>query len=788
MNHRDFSRRDRRIRTRRFGACLESLEPRLVLDASAAIDNLTAVGSTLYFTANDGVHGDQIWTSTGSSFSTAMLTDINPGSVGGQPQDLTVVGSQVFFTANDGTNGRQLWVTTGPGMFNTFMVDAINPSGNSNPEDLTNFGGTLFFTADDGTHGRQLWESDGTQIGTFMVKDINPNGSSNPQELTVIGSTLYFTANDGTHGTELWSTTGVGVFTTTLVKDINPGTSGSAPNWLTNFNGTLFFTADDGTHGTELWTSNGTTSGTTMVDDIDPGAIGSDPSDLTVFNNSLYFSANDGTHGRQLWSTTGTAMETAMVAPNSGATDPDQLTASGSSLFFSATDSTHGRELWITTGTGASTTIVDDIDPGTASSNPQFLTTSNGSLLFAATGPNGTQLWKTDGTSGTTIEIANVAAGAVSLFPSQLTDVQGLLFFTANDGTHGRELWTSDGLTSDTIMVLDIRTDTATVNTAPILNVDQTPQLATIFANWTNNPGTLVSTLLASGAEGNPIYDPDPGAQQGIAVTNVDNTNGTWQYSTNGGSSWTPFGAVTETDAVLLAANAGTSVRFVPNANFGGDVPAGITFRAWDQTSGTAGGTADTSTNGSSTAFSIATLAADIRVTPAGSTPWQNPVNPDDVNGDGTITPADALAIINELNNAGSHALPAPTASVHPEPFYDVNGDNSVTPDDALNIINFLNAQASAAIASAAVETGSAATDAPKSDTTAVAFAVSALGSVVPAAASAAAQNQSPSTVATDRVFAQYGAQAAGESSLPANSAFSPVHRAPRVTAVTLGD
>ncbi|HEY5311070.1 MAG TPA: hypothetical protein VIK18_01080, partial [Pirellulales bacterium] len=60
--------------------------------------------------------------------------------------------------------------------------------------------------------------------------------------------------------------------------------------------------------------------------------------------------------------------------------------------------------------------------------------------------------------------------------------------------------------------------------------------------------------------------------------------------------------------------NSSTLVRFVPNAGYSGTVSAGLTFRAWDQTSGTNGGTADASNNGASTPFSSTTASASILV------------------------------------------------------------------------------------------------------------------------------------------------------------------------------
>src|SRR5262249_61297451 len=105
-------------------------------------------------------------------------------------------------------------------------------------------------------------------------------------------------------------------------------------------------------------------------------------------------------------------------------------------------------------------------------------------------------------------------------------------------------------------------------------------------------PGDLVSAIIAS-AGGDRITDPEAGAVEGIAVVAVNNSNGSWEFSTDGGAHWTPFGSPSASAARLLAADGNTRVHFVPNPNVTGTVSDGITFRAWDQTSGVNGGTAD---------------------------------------------------------------------------------------------------------------------------------------------------------------------------------------------------
>jgi serralysin len=107
----------------------------------------------------------------------------------------------------------------------------------------------------------------------------------------------------------------------------------------------------------------------------------------------------------------------------------------------------------------------------------------------------------------------------------------------------------------------------------------------------------------------------------GIAVTAADATNGSWFYSTDNGSNWTALGSVSGSSARLLAADANTRLYFQPNADYNGTIASAITFRAWDQTTGSNGSLADASTNGGSTAFSTATDVAALTINPVNDAP-----------------------------------------------------------------------------------------------------------------------------------------------------------------------
>ena len=103
----------------------------------------------------------------------------------------------------------------------------------------------------------------------------------------------------------------------------------------------------------------------------------------------------------------------------------------------------------------------------------------------------------------------------------------------------------------------------------------------TITEDQTSNAGNFVSDLIAG-----QVTDVDIPAQPlGIAITGLTAINGKWQYSLDGGGTWTDVVAVSNTSALLL--RPGDKVRFLPDGMNGSTDT--LTFRAWDQTGSTAG-------------------------------------------------------------------------------------------------------------------------------------------------------------------------------------------------------
>ena len=90
-----------------------------------------------------------------------MVKDINPGAGGSSPGALTNVNGTLYFSANDGTHGFELWKSDGTAAGTTMVKDIAPLATSSSPQSLTTLNGALCFKANDGIHAM----SSGSRMG-----------------------------------------------------------------------------------------------------------------------------------------------------------------------------------------------------------------------------------------------------------------------------------------------------------------------------------------------------------------------------------------------------------------------------------------------------------------------------------------------------------------------------------------------------------------------------------------------------------------------------------------------
>jgi len=266
-----------------------------------------------------------------------------------------------------------------------------------------------------------------------------------------------------------------------------------------------------------------------------------------------------------------------------------------------------------------------DIDIGVDSSAEISVTLSVGHGTLTLAGTSGIVVEAgADGSANLTIRgtaaAVNTAVAALGYAPQ--ADYQGgdTLAVSVNDRGN---IGSGGPLGASTSIAINV----TPTNDAPVLTA-AAPLLAGGDEDLTNPAGQTVASFVAAGSGTTGIDDVDTGGSsavngtgQGIAIHAAHNlgpaTGGTWQFSINGGNSWSDFGSVSDAQALLLRSS--DLVRFVPDGQ--NATVATFDYYAWDGASGTPGTHADAGTRGGTTAFSIAGDTASITITPVNDAP-----------------------------------------------------------------------------------------------------------------------------------------------------------------------
>jgi ELWxxDGT repeat protein len=136
---------------------------------ASRLSELVEFDDKLYFAAGDG-ESRELYVSDGTAEGTQLLVDLSPGenqygnSYSSDPNDLVEFNGKLYFTANDGEHGTELFVSDGTAE-GTQLVADLNPGENSafDPDgrfatNLTVVGDELFFGADNGETGIELYK------------------------------------------------------------------------------------------------------------------------------------------------------------------------------------------------------------------------------------------------------------------------------------------------------------------------------------------------------------------------------------------------------------------------------------------------------------------------------------------------------------------------------------------------------------------------------------------------------------------------------------------------------
>jgi len=466
-------------------------------------ESFATLGNDVFFTANDGVHGVELWKTDGTEAGTVLVRDIEPGSGNSDAIELINFSGALYFSLYEGTQEGRLWRTDGTTAGTTPTNDLISLNENTFLEAFTVSNDLMFVSAyestdeallnhlwsTDGTSGgttllgtfedlneiglypqavgssvffnaysnedEGLWKSDGTVAGTQLVSELFSNGSS-PRDVVRVGQTVYFTAVEGFTERSLWKTDGT-VTGTSLVSSAVPDLSTSNDIWATASGNKLFFRAStdtgNGSHEDALWHSDGTDTGTT--------ALRSFPADTQLYDlfdadGLLYFIAGHETNGEQLWKSDGTAAGTILVMDlQSGGvlTDSYILAADGNSIYLNVTNAeTEAAGLWTSDGTAAGTIPLGNFASGVY----ELVVNGDKGFFSADNGTHGEELWVTDGTVAGTSLVADILAGEDGSFPFSFNVVDGKVLFAADDGVNGEELWVSDGTAAGTTLLKDV--------------------------------------------------------------------------------------------------------------------------------------------------------------------------------------------------------------------------------------------------------------------------------------------------------------------------------------------
>ncbi len=435
-------------------------------------ESLYVFNGYVYCSAEDGIHGRELWRVSVPEGKAELVRDITPGERGSLIDSFYTFKDRLYFRVEDPRHGGELWWSDGQpkGMTERLMRFSEGDARDGLRSFLGDTNGSLFFTVGSKLDSKKVYVCEGTR---GSIRQFLPDQTSNFRTISIDGSLweglLFFHGDgslEGTHRNGFWCTDGTVEGTTFLAPFDN------APGGFCAMGtkGVLFFAKANGI-GQEPWFTKGTPESTRLLRDIWEGVESSDPADPAYLEvkkhpaqSRAFFRANHPEYGDELWETDGTPEGTKLafdLVKGRAGSSPYKMTSLWDAIYFNARRPDVGNELWrLRPGSPWSVQLVKDINPGYSSSNPYAycqLPLVEG-MVFSAETSQGEELWFSGLANDDTRLLLDIFEGPGSSEPLEMTPIGDVVVFSAYHPVSGEELWVTNG-NSMTRQLCDIYSD-----------------------------------------------------------------------------------------------------------------------------------------------------------------------------------------------------------------------------------------------------------------------------------------------------------------------------------------
>ncbi len=463
--------------------------------ASSDPTYFTTADGKLFFVANDGIHGEELYQYDLTTGQASLVINLGPYDENSRIREIVELDGKLYFGTRDNNSSQRYFYQYD---LTTEVAEKVLPNGLGtirDPSNLTVFNGQVFFSADFSDVDIEPARYDPQTNELKVIADIDSTSGSSPNNFTEVNGQLWFTANDGQTDYRLFRYD-PGTDTVDQILYLSP--SGDLPsiNFMEYLDNRLYFSGFAPGRGTELWAYDMTTDSLIEYEDVFPGAVSSSPTELTAANGKLYFAARASSVGREMHildPTTETLTLMADINPGSGYANPGRSEVIGDSLFFTAgvtseerrlfawdlvsetlhevgtysnngnpnymaiegvagsdiflalTNEQYGRELFRYRPDGSGIVLAADINQNTIGSDPYLFTEYNGKLYFGADEIyTGNEVWQYDPGSGMVTQLSDVVGNTS---PYNFTVLDGKLYFSGVDPVGGYGLQVYDDAT-----------------------------------------------------------------------------------------------------------------------------------------------------------------------------------------------------------------------------------------------------------------------------------------------------------------------------------------------------